>query len=88
MFAVVTNLRLLRVRKGLTLRDVSRELGIHDTWLCRIERGQNYIPYHWRHVLADFFGVPVSEICDPETGWPILVDIPMPNLVRKAEPNR
>ncbi|MCG0277779.1 MAG: helix-turn-helix domain-containing protein [Thermanaeromonas sp.] len=81
---MVTNLRLLRVRKGLTVRKVAAQLGVNETWYCRMERGQNYIPPHYRQKLAEFFGVPVSEICDPTTGWPVLIDQPMPKLVRKA----
>jgi len=85
---MVTNLRVLRVTRGLSIRELSQELEVHETWLCRIERGQNYIPPHLRQKLADFFGVPVSEICDELTGWPILVDMEQPDLVRKTEPNR
>jgi transcriptional regulator with XRE-family HTH domain len=81
---MVTNLRLLRVRKGLTARKVAALLGFNESWYCRMERGQNSIPPHYRQKLAEFFGVPVSEICDETTGWPILVDQPMPKLVRKA----
>lgn len=60
---MVTNLRLLRVRKGLTLKDMAAQIGLNETWYCRMERGQNYIPPHLRQKLADFFG---SE----ETGRP------------------
>ena len=81
---MVTNLRLLRVHKGLTIRKVATQLGFNESWYCRMERGQNYIPPHYRQKLADFFGVPISEICDEITGWPILVDMKMPKLVRKA----
>ena len=85
---MVTNLRLLRVRKGLTLKETAVQINLNETWYCRMERGQNYIPPHYRQKLADFFGVPVSEICDEVTGWPVLIDRPMPDLVRKTEPNR
>ncbi|KXG76615.1 hypothetical protein AN618_15080 [Fervidicola ferrireducens] len=80
---MVSNLRLLRTRKGLTIREVSKMLGIPETELCRIEKGQAYIPPKWRPKIADFFGVPISEICDITTGWPVLVDMEMPKLVRK-----
>lgn len=81
---MVTALRLHRVKTGKTLRQMARELGIPEVGLCRVERGQAYIPPAWRQKLADFFGVPVSEICDEETGWPVLINQPMPKLVRKA----
>ncbi|GFN22440.1 helix-turn-helix domain-containing protein [Thermanaeromonas sp. C210] len=71
---MVTNLRLLRVRKGLTLKYMAAQIGLNETWYCRMERGQNYIPPHYRKKTAEFFGVPVSEICDEATGRPVLVD--------------
>jgi|GEM_PF-1380347 len=80
---MVTALRLYRVKTGKTLRQVARELGIPEVGLCRVERGQGYIPPAWRQKLASFFGVPVSEICDPTTGWPVLVDMEMPKLIRR-----
>lgn len=80
---MVTNLRILRTRKGLTIREVSQKLNIPETELCRIERGLAYVPPKWRGKLADFYGVPISEICDEATGWPILVDMEMPKLVRE-----
>lgn len=70
---MVTNMRLLRVAKGLTLRQAAKGLGMHESWYCRIERGQAYVPPHLREKLAGFYGVPVNEICDPVTGWPVLV---------------
>ncbi|WP_041537640.1 helix-turn-helix domain-containing protein [Carboxydothermus hydrogenoformans] len=81
---MVTALRVLRVKTGKTLRQIANELRISEIQLCRIERGQSYIPPHLRQKLADFFSVSVSEICDEATGWPILVDMEMPKLVRKA----
>ncbi|MDN5331413.1 MAG: helix-turn-helix protein [Tepidanaerobacteraceae bacterium] len=81
---MVTNLRILRVKRGLTIRKLAKELEIHECWLNRMELGQSYIPPHLRQKIADFFGVQVSEICDEATGWPILVDMEMPKLVRKA----
>lgn len=80
---MVTALRVYRVKTGKTLRQTAQELGISEIQLCRIERGQSYIPPHLRQRLADFFGVSISEICDETTGWPILVDQPMPNLIKK-----
>lgn len=81
---MVTNMRILRVKRGLTIRKLAKELGIHECYLTRIERGQAYVPPALREKLVNFFGVDVSEICDPETGWPVLVDMPQPKLIRKA----
>ncbi len=81
---MVTNLRLLRVKTGKTLRQVAQELQIPEVGLCRVERGHAYIPPAWREKLTSYFNVKISEICDPETGWPVLVDMPQPKLIRKA----
>ncbi len=80
---MVTVLRVYRVKTGKTLRQVARELGIPEVGLCRVERGQAYIPPAWREKLADFLAVPVSEICEEATGWPVLVDMPQPKLIRR-----
>ncbi|MGB9813474.1 MAG: helix-turn-helix domain-containing protein [Thermovenabulum sp.] len=71
---MVTALRILRVKRDLTIKELSQKVGVNTTWYCRMERGQSYIPPHLRQKLADFFGVQISEICDPKTGWPILID--------------
>lgn len=80
---MVTALRLYRVKTGKTLRQVARELGIPEVGLCRCERGQAYIPPAWRERLAKALGVQVEDICDSETGWPVLVDMEMPKLIRR-----
>lgn len=71
---MVTVLRLRRVKTGKTLRQVARELGISEIGLCRIERGQAYVPPKWRRPLAEVLGVEPEEILDPKTGWPKFVE--------------
>lgn len=70
---MVTRLKVLRAKTGLTLRQTAKEIGIHETFLCRIERGQSYLPPNLRERLAAFYGVKVETICNPQTGWPVLV---------------
>lgn len=69
---MVTRLRLLRVRRDLKLCEVARRVGLNQTVLSRIERGQMWVPPKWRAVLAGFYGVSAEEICD-ERGWPVVV---------------
>lgn len=69
---MVTNLRLLRVKTGRTLRQVARELQIPEVGLSRVEKARAYIPPAWRERLAQALGVRVEDICDPATGWPKL----------------
>lgn len=80
---LVTNLKLLRIQKGLKLKEAAQAIGLHPTWLSRIECGQSWIPPHLREKLANFYGVSPEEICDLETGWPILYNRPKPAIVRK-----
>lgn len=69
----VTNLRVLRVKTGRSIREFAKILGMPENVLNRIERGQLYVPPKWRRPLAEALGVPEEEICDPRTGWPRLV---------------
>lgn len=66
----VTNIRVLRVRTGKTMREFAGENGLSEVMLSRIEKGRQYVPPKWRNVLAGALGVAVEDICDPETGWP------------------
>jgi len=66
-------LRICRLKKGKTLRQVARELGVSEVGLCRIEKGQAYIPPAWRKKLINYYDVSPIEIFDPETGWPVLI---------------
>lgn len=80
---MLTNLRLLRLKAGLTVRAAAKELGVHETWLSRIEKGRAVVPESWREKLAAYYKVPPEELYDPATGWPVLVDMPMPKPVRR-----
>lgn len=69
---MVTEIRLLRVKTGSTIRAFAREHGFSEGMLIRVERGQAYVPPNWRSRLAQALGVRVEDICDPATGWPRL----------------
>ncbi|MGB9858667.1 MAG: helix-turn-helix domain-containing protein [Moorellaceae bacterium] len=79
----VTRLKVLRVQRGLKLIEAAQALGIHFTKLSQIENGRSWVPPALREKLADFFHVGIGEICDLETGWPILYDRPKPAIVRR-----
>lgn len=66
----VTRLRVFRVQSGLSIKDFANKHGLSAQMLNRMELGQAYIPPHWRERLADALGVSVSDICDPQSGWP------------------
>jgi len=79
---LVTRLKVLRVQKGLKVKEVAQALGIHPNLLSRIECGQSWIPPKYREKLADFYNTSVAEICN-EVGWPTLYNKPTPNIVRE-----
>ena len=66
----VATARRLRLRKGVAVRDVSAELGIHDTILSNFEKGPLTLPRKWHELLAKFLGVKVGEIID-ENGFSV-----------------
>ena len=66
---MITALRLARTKTGKTMRHFAREHGFAETALCRIERGQAYIPEKWRQRLASSLQIGIDELCD-ERGWP------------------
>ncbi len=69
---MVTKLRLARVKTDLTLRQFSRQHGFSEIVLCRIERGQSYVPPAWREKLAEALDREPDQLWDPVTGWPRL----------------
>jgi len=52
------------VKRGLSLRDVSRATGLDVARLARIERGERYPPFGWQLLLAQAFDVAVPELFD------------------------
>lgn len=65
---MLTKLRFLRIAKGKKIKEVSKEVGIEETLLCKIELRQHYCPPKWRSKLAAFFETTTDEIFD-EHGW-------------------
>lgn len=68
---MVTQLRMIRTARGLTIRELAKMTGIHEICLNVTDLGQKYAPLKWRKPLADALNVPVDSIFD-ENGWPIL----------------
>lgn len=56
----------LRIRHGLTRRQVADELGKTDTWLWNIETGYRAPSSDTAKQLADLFGVSVDSILEGE----------------------
>ncbi len=68
---MVTTLRLLRIKTGMTQQDFAKQHGLNVSVLSRLERGREYIPPTWRAVLTEVLGVSERDICD-ERGFPKL----------------
>lgn len=55
-------LRDVRIRRGLRLRRVARDLGIWPNRLSRIERGMSAGREEIKRALADYYGLPVGYL--------------------------
>jgi transcriptional regulator with XRE-family HTH domain len=61
-------LKTMRTEQGLTMKDLSKRLGISESYYCAIENGerQKRMDLMLCHQLSAIFGKPVSEISDAE----------------------
>lgn len=57
-----TTLQELREQRGLSRLEVSRELGITERHLFRLERESYPLRKGYAHALAEVYGVPVEKI--------------------------
>lgn len=58
----------LRKKKGLTLRELSENVGITAAALSSYEKGQKEPSLGFAMKLADFYGVSLDELCDRKSG--------------------
>ena len=57
-----TRVRALRYEAGLTLKDVSKELGVSEQMMSQIERGVNQLSLLNASKLAEMFGCSIDDI--------------------------
>lgn len=55
-------LKQLRLGKGLSLRELAKELGIDYSTLCRYERNQRTATFQAANKIATYFERPIEEI--------------------------
>jgi transcriptional regulator with XRE-family HTH domain len=79
---MVTKVRITRIKTGLSLRAFAKTYGLSEVTLCRIEKGNQYIPPVWRDRLAKALNSSIDELCD-EHGWPRLIKNTYTNTVNK-----
>lgn len=70
---LLSAMRVARVQRGLTLRDLAQATGIHNTTLSRLERGLHPARKHEAAALADTVDSTVAALFDERDGvfWPI-----------------
>ena len=68
---MVTAMKVLSIRKGITIREVARNAEMDEGTLYNFSKGKSILPERNRERVAQVLGVPVSSICDGN-GWPVL----------------
>lgn len=56
-----TNLRRLRSRAGLTVRELARRAGLHGSFIWRIEKGERVPSVDVAHKLAGVIGCRIDD---------------------------
>ena len=62
------NIRKRRKEKGVTLRVLSKLLGVSHNTVCRWERDQMSPSIYAMWDLADYFGCTIDELCGRKDG--------------------
>jgi len=65
--AMLKWLRLQREQHGLTMRDLAARIGVHHSWIGRIELGERRLD------ISEFVRVCMAIGCDPYQGLKIVV---------------
>lgn len=81
----MNRLRQLRERKGLTMKDTARALGLPYTTYVNYEKGTREPGSEMLMKLADFFGTSIDELLGKETGAASGQDARIALLNRAAE---
>ena len=70
-------LKTMRTEQGMTMKDLSRKLGISESYYCAIENGerQKRMDLMLCHQLTVIFGEPVSEISEAEMRYRSMMPI-------------
>ena len=62
----MTNLRTIRLAKGLTLQDLSKEIGVRYNTICQWEIGTREPEVKYIVMLANYFNVSTDYILDSD----------------------
>ena len=54
--------KALRLQKDMSQGDLAKKLGVHSTYISKIERGEQNISIQGLEKLARAFGVPTDEL--------------------------
>lgn len=50
------DLRALRIKRGMTMKQVAEAAGISESYVCQIERGKQSMPVHTAKKIAAVLG--------------------------------
>jgi len=86
----MNNLKLLRDRKGISVRDLGTKLNINYGSLSRMENGYQRISDEQAVTLADFFGISTDYLFDrkwtnPETTIYKTIDFNLRDIYKKLQ---
>lgn len=62
----MTNLRTIRLAKGLTLQDLSKEIGVRYNTICQWEIGTREPEVKYIVMLANYFNVSTDYVLDSD----------------------
>ncbi|MDI3257679.1 MAG: helix-turn-helix transcriptional regulator [Kyrpidia sp.] len=75
----MTKLEFLRRNMGISQRTLAKAIGVSPSILSHIERGRRETYPKLRKALAEYFGLPESELFASD-GWPLEVDLEVRKL--------
>ena len=55
-------LREIRARRGVSVREVARQVGVDPSYVSRVERGEKQASPAFRQRLADHYNVPTDDL--------------------------
>ena len=61
---MVSKARLIRQQRNLILRELSINIGCHESQISNFEHGRWALPSKWREPLASELNVKISDIMD------------------------
>jgi repressor LexA len=71
------NIRELRNKKGLTMRELADRMGIHHTTIAKLERSERRLSMDWVEKIAKALEVSINELIGTTKGLPSIRTVPL-----------